>query len=57
MPIVFEEVTGEVVSETPETRAAATDRAQPAPSPVEVEDRIRRVLARERRRAERLCDR
>jgi hypothetical protein len=57
MPIVFEEVSGEIVPEAREERASAEGRAPAGPSPAEMEDRIRRVLARERRRAERLCDR
>lgn len=56
MTIVFEEVSGEII---PETRAGRPPAAEgtSAPSPAELDDRIRWVLARERRRAERLSDR
>ncbi len=56
MPIVFEEVSGEIVPEARAERPGEAVRA-PAPSPAELDDRIRLVLARERRRAQRLSDR
>jgi len=56
MAIVFEQVTGEVLPERrpEETREAPPDRAARS---FEVEDRVRSILRRERRRAERLSDR
>jgi hypothetical protein len=56
MTIVIEEVSGEIIPEAPAARPGEPTRA-PAPPPSELDDRIRRVLAHERRRVERLSDR
>ena len=55
MPIVIEEMTGEIVP----PRRPDEDAEGPDPRPVaeaELRRRVRRVLAREHRHAERLCD-
>ena len=56
MPIVVEEVSGEILPDTRAERSPEEGRAS-RPSPSSLDDRIRLVLARERRRAERLSDR
>jgi hypothetical protein len=56
MPIVIEEVSAEVMSEPRHEARGSSDRESGAPKP-DVEDRVRAVLARVRRRAERLSDR
>lgn len=56
MPIVFEEMSGEVVPDPrPEERGEREGEA--GPSPLELEARVRAVLALEARRALRLSDR
>lgn len=57
MPIVFDEVSGEVVPRNREEPSPTEARGPAGPTSAEIEERLRRVLAHERRRAERLCDR
>lgn len=54
MSISFEEITGEVVAERPREQAAPEARESAAG--IQLAERIRAVLARERRRVERLSD-
>ncbi len=55
MPVTIEEIRGDVVPERRDEQPRSN--AQPGPSPAQIEDQVRALMARERRRAERLCDR
>lgn len=60
MPIVIEEVSGEIVPEPRGNRAGDGQRGQakePSAEALKMEERVRSVLVRERRRALRLSDR
>ena len=56
MPIVIDEVSAEIVPEQRNGSRSAETR-ESGRQPRDLEDRVRAVLARERRRAERLSDR